>query len=129
MAVLHSSVDGEDSCSNANLKLFTTGGENEVITVKFGESFQLLDLKPEGDIREEFAVKWSNKSYDGSNTLALLVVPEKLKVGNVERFEDKKMCIRFYPAAFSDDQGGVTGFSYLADKTCCGELVEKVENN
>ena len=125
-ADLDQQIDGGQSCANIGMNLIATGGGNEIITVEFGKTRKILELVPEGAKKSTSPVYWSRTSYyDELQRYALLTMPEKLKVGAIDQYNNKKICIKFYPEAFCSAEHSLEEFSELADKTCCGTLQPK----
>lgn len=116
---------GGDACSAVRPGLSATGGNDEVITIRFGESFKIVELRPEGDEISPDPVRWTETSENGSETYVLLTEPAQLLVGDLKDHVDQSVCVDFRPGIFTDeDFDGLHDFAALSGVECCGELEE-----
>jgi len=116
--------DSGQACLNARPYLYTKGGDNEVMTVGFGGSLKILEVRPEGATVAKDPVRWSLLSYDKKERYVALTRPETLEPGKIDTYVAKTMCIEFSQKLFTDGEYELDKFNELSGVVCCGELVE-----
>jgi hypothetical protein len=124
-AVLEDQSDSGQSCMIAQPSIFIDGGAAEVLVVEFKDSFEIIELTPEGDERTDDAVKWSRLSSTGSEVLVSLSRPGELAVGKIKNLTGGTVCITFFPALFASDEFSLQDFQPLSGAECCGLLTEE----
>jgi hypothetical protein len=123
-AVLENQSDNGQSCLNARPTILIDGGAAEVLQVQFKDSFELIELVPEGDERSDDPVKWSQLSPTGPEALASLTRPGELEVGKIKKLTGSSICITFHPALFESNEA-LEAFQSLSGAECCGLLTEE----
>lgn len=118
--------NGGLACENAAPNFYSESGGDEVITVKFENSLQFFDLRPEGNIYSDSAVGWSKLSYNHDDIYAVLSKPEKLKVGKTKALTGSQVCVTFYQGLFKDKELKLQNFDDLSGQQCCGTLTKKL---
>lgn len=120
-------VDQQDSgqvCKGARPWLYTKGGNDEVITIGFGDSLKILEVRPEGATVAKDPVRWSLLSYDKNDRYVVLTRPETLEPGKISSYVDETVCVEFRKELFNDREYELDNFNGLSGVVCCGELVE-----
>jgi hypothetical protein len=123
-AVLENQSDNGQSCLNARPTIFIDGGAAEILQVQFKDSFEIIELVPEGDERSDDPVKWSRLSSTGPEAWASLTRPGELEVGKIKKLTGSSICITFYPAMFASNED-FEALQSLSGAECCGLLTEK----
>jgi hypothetical protein len=119
-------VDQQDNgqvCLSARPYLYTKGGDNEVMTIGFGDSLKFLEVRPEGDTVAKDPVRWSLLNYDKTERYVVLTRPEVLEPGKISAYVDETVCVEFRKNLFADEEYELDNFNNLSGVICCGELV------
>jgi hypothetical protein len=120
-------VDQQDNgqvCLSARPYLYTKGGNNEVMTIRFGDGLKILEVRPEGDTVAKDPVRWSLLSYDKKERYVVLTRPEVLEPGKISAYVDETVCVEFKKNLFADGEYELDKFKELSGVVCCGELVK-----